>query len=67
MKGLATLLLLTFAIGTGCSYGGVGLNASGDRAVIARNDNFLFGALRKVVVCKVDDGGLHECVSAETP
>jgi hypothetical protein len=48
-----------------CSYGGVA--TAGDAAVIARNDNFLFGLLRKVYVCKITPGGLSQCASAEAP
>ena len=40
----------------------------GDKVVILRNDSFLFGALRKVFVCKVNDAGLANCqASAEAP
>jgi hypothetical protein len=49
----------------GCSYGGIG--ASGDKAVVARNDGFLFGALRSVYVCKVTDAGLTSCQSGDAP
>ena len=49
----------------GCAYSGVGV--SGDKAVIARNDVFLFGMLRKVYVCKVTDGGLTGCSTADNP
>jgi hypothetical protein len=49
----------------GCSYGGT--TASGDNAVITRNDMFLFGALRKVYVCKVTEGGLSGCREGEAP
>ena len=48
---------------TGCSYGGVA--ASGDKVVITRNDGFLFGVLRKVYVCKLNDGGLGKCKAAK--
>ena len=50
---------------TGCAYAGVG--AVGDKAVVARNDGFLFGILRKVFVCKVTDTGLTSCQSADAP
>jgi hypothetical protein len=49
----------------GCAYAGVG--ASGDKAVIARNDGFLFGILRKVYVCKISDAGVTSCQDGEAP
>ena len=67
MKKTLGLLLIAGALGTGCAYGGVSLNAAGDRALIARNDSFLFGLLRKVVVCRADDNGVSDCREAETP
>ena len=68
MKLTIALVLAASALGsalTGCAYGGVGV--SGDKAVIARNDGFLYGALRKVFVCKVTDAGVANCGSAESP
>ena len=68
MKLTIALVLAASALGsalTGCAYGGVGV--SGDKAVIARSDTFLFGALRKVFVCKVTDAGVANCGSAESP
>jgi hypothetical protein len=63
---LTTFAILTLAASaTGCSYSGVG--AVGDKAVVARNDGFLFGILRKVFVCKVGDAGLTNCQSADAP
>lgn len=50
---------------TGCSYGGMA--TVGDKVVIAKNDGFLFGALRAVYVCKVNDNGLTECHSGDAP
>jgi hypothetical protein len=65
----ASLLLVLIAASTGlggCAYGGAA--AMGDKLVILRNDSFLFGALRKVYVCKVTDAGLSNCqLSAEAP
>jgi len=37
------------------------------RAVVLRNDAFLFGALRKAFVCKVSDAGLTDCNSSTNP
>lgn len=66
MKKMLAVVLVAGFLG-GCAYGGVAVNAAGDRAVIARNDSLLFGALRKVIVCKVDAQGLSNCSSSETP
>jgi hypothetical protein len=60
-----TMILGTVGLATGCAYGGVAV--SGDKAVVARNDGFLFGILRKVAVCKVTDAGLTSCQSADAP
>jgi hypothetical protein len=67
MKLSIALVLVASALtsATGCGYGGVA--ATGDKVVITRNDSFLFGALRKVFVCKVTDAGVANCGSAESP
>jgi len=65
---LKSLVVVGAVVGTmgGCAYGG--MTTAGDKVVIARNDAFLFGALRKVFVCKVSDAGVTGCVdSAEKP
>ncbi len=59
------IVLASLAGATGCAYGGVGV--AGDKAVVARNDGFLFGILRKVYVCKVSDTGLTGCAEGESP
>ena len=59
---LATAIAGTLA---GCSYGMV--ETAGDKVVIARQDNFLFGALRTMYVCKVTDAGLSDCADNESP
>jgi len=66
MKGLVLALCLVsmLAVG-GCSYGGV--STTGDKVVITRNDGLLFGALRKVYVCKVTDAGVTSCSTADKP
>ena len=64
MAAVAVLVAVGSALG-GCAYGGVAV--AGDKAVVARNDGFLFGILRKVSVCKVTDGGLTNCQSADSP
>ena len=63
-----TTLLVALALAStlgGCSYAGVA--TAGDAAIITRNDYFLFGALRKVYVCKITPTGLTQCSTAETP
>jgi hypothetical protein len=63
---VAVALMLIVGVLGGCSYGGVG--TIGDKVIIARNDMLLFGALRKVYVCKMNDAGLTGCVeSTEAP
>ena len=65
-KALASALLigLVSTLG-GCAYSGV--SVSGDKAVVLRNDAFLFGILRKAFVCKVTDAGVTSCNSNENP
>jgi len=62
----ASLTLAAIVALTGCAYGGVGVSADG-HAVVARNDAFLFGLLRKVFVCQVSPTGLTACGSGESP
>ncbi|MFI5307342.1 MAG: hypothetical protein ACHQ53_08320 [Polyangiales bacterium] len=64
LKALLVATVLGCALNA-CSYGGVA--TAGDAAIIARNDNILFGLLRKVYVCKVTPAGLSQCGSAEAP
>ena len=68
MKLSIAIVLAASALGsalTGCSYGGIA--TAGDKVVITRNDGFLFGALRKVFVCKVSDAGVTSCQEADAP
>jgi hypothetical protein len=68
MVKLLSALVLAAVLCTGlgaCGYAGVA--TAGDAAVVARNDWFLFGALRMVFVCKITPGGLTQCANAETP
>jgi hypothetical protein len=65
-KALASALLIGFVSTLGgCAYSGV--SVSGDKAVVLRNDAFLFGILRKAFVCKVTDAGVTSCNSNENP
>ncbi len=70
-KRLSAVALLAATLGTGavmsgCAYGSMA-TAPDDKIVITRQDSFLFGALRKVFVCKVTDGGAASCHDAESP
>lgn len=66
IKALLCALALASSASVGCSYAGVAVTADG-HAVIARNDSFLFGALRSVSVCQVTPQGLTACASNEAP
>jgi hypothetical protein len=66
----AAVMLMTALGGTGalvggCAYGGVASAPDGS-IVITRNDLFLFGALRKVFVCKVN-GDKLACTESPAP
>ena len=66
-KSIAMLLAVAaLSAGAGCAYGGAA-GVGTDKVVIARNDGFLFGILRKVFVCKVADSGVTSCQSNEAP
>jgi hypothetical protein len=67
MKALKALIAALALAGTlgGCAYGGIA--TAGDNVVITRNDAFLFGALRKVFVCKVTPQGVTQCSAADAP
>jgi hypothetical protein len=64
LKGMSIAVLLACAA-SGCGYAGVA--TAGDAAIVTRNDYLLFGALRKVYVCKITPAGLTQCSNAETP
>ena len=49
-----------------CAYGGVATIGK-EHVVVSRNDGFLFGALRKVYVCKATPAGLKNCEAEESP
>jgi hypothetical protein len=68
MKKILGFLLVgaCFGTATGCTaYSGAA--GIGDKVVIASNNGFLFGAFRKVYVCKVSDKGLSACGNTESP
>jgi len=63
---LALLLCaLSITASTGCGYAAVA--TSGDAAIVVRNDYLLFGALRKVYVCRITETGLTQCSSQDSP
>ena len=65
-KVVAMAVLAGFvSAASGCTYAGVAMTPN--KAVIARNDSFLFGLLRKVYVCEVTDNGLASCASKDSP
>jgi hypothetical protein len=70
-KRISAVALLVAALGGtgavvgGCAYGGVAAAPDGS-IVITRNDMFLFGALRKVFVCKVAGSTLN-CAETAAP
>ena len=67
-KTLGIVLALAFASPmAGCAYGAIATTQDGSKVVVTRQDSFLFGALRKVFVCKVADGGVSGCGEAESP
>jgi hypothetical protein len=68
MRNTLLNLSIVLALGVGASACGyAGIATAGDAAIIARNDWFLFGLLRKVYVCKITPAGLTQCSDAETP
>jgi hypothetical protein len=70
-KKASTAILLALTLGGtgavvgGCAYGGVASTPDGT-IVITRNDNILFGLLRKVYVCKAVGSALT-CSEAAAP
>ncbi|MCB0342622.1 MAG: hypothetical protein H6626_07425 [Pseudobdellovibrionaceae bacterium] len=67
MKTAKILILgALIAASVGCSYGGVARVGKG-KAIVLRNDGFLFGLLRKAMVCDVDSSGLSNCQENEQP
>lgn len=64
--GLVMTLGLIASAMSGCAYGDMAAVGT-DKVVVMRQDMFLFGALRKAFVCKITDGGLSSCGTAESP
>ncbi len=62
MRKTAALLIALVALpSVGCSYGHMVVHPNG-KIYVQRNDNFLFGALRKLYECTPDGGGNVTCV-----
>ena len=62
----ALLILAGAAMLAGCSYTTPAVVANGGKVVLPKNNAF-FGIGRAVYVCKVTDGGLTGCQSADAP
>lgn len=67
LRNILILVVLVASFGTGCSYAGVAISADGKKAVVLRNDYFLFGAIRRAYVCDVTDDGLANCQNNKKP
>ena len=52
------------SIAPACNYGSMAVAADG-RILVARNDHFLFGGMRAIYVCDLEEAGLVNC--AESP
>jgi hypothetical protein len=65
LKKLFSAALLAASLG-GCAYGGVSA-VGGKHVVVAVNDGFLFGILKKVYVCQVTPKGLTNCSTDQSP
>jgi hypothetical protein len=50
-----------------CAYGGATSINKGKNVLITRNDLCLYGALRKVYVCKVGKGAISNCKETVAP
>ncbi len=61
-KTLALLASLIALPVIGCSYGEIVAHDNG-KLYVARNDGFLFGALRKMYECTPDGAGNVNCVA----
>lgn len=64
--GCIVLFLAGTGIATGCAYSGVAASDS-NTVIVAKNDGFLFGLLRKVYVCQITQNGLANCSSGQNP
>jgi len=63
---LGSVLLALFLLPTGgCSYGAI--TVQGDKAVVVKNNSFLFGVFRHAYVCENTENGLANCKDSENP
>ena len=63
---LRASLLVFAATVVSCAYGGAA-GVGNEHVVITRNDQLLWGLLRKVYVCKVSPTGLRACAEGVSP
>ena len=59
----ASFIALMAVSSVGCAYGS--LESHNGKLYVARQDGFLFGALRKMYECTPDGAGNMTCVSVE--
>ena len=65
-KWLSLVMLAAFMMPMGCTaYSSVAVQ--GDKAVVAKNNVFLFGLFRRAFVCKNTQQGLQDCEHSENP
>ncbi|MBL8684749.1 MAG: hypothetical protein JNK05_36570 [Myxococcales bacterium] len=64
-KSLAVLFVLAASALNACSYGGIAVAPNGT-VYVARNDSFLFGALRHIYACQANGPALN-CADANGP
>ena len=61
MKKTAAALMIALMALPACSYGAISSHEG--KLYVARNDGFLFGALRKIYECTTDGKGNMVCVA----
>jgi hypothetical protein len=61
MKKTAAALMIALMALPACSYGA--MSSHEGKLYVARNDGFLFGALRKIYECTTDGKGNMVCVA----
>ena len=67
MKLLMVLAMAVFMFNmTGCAYGH-SLRVGKNKVLVLKNDNLLFGILRKAHICDVTPKGLKNCSEDENP
>ncbi len=67
MKAFNVMMIcLMMAGATGCAYGNA-VRVGKNRVLVLKNDNLLFGILRKAHVCEVGAKGLKNCTEDQNP